>query len=228
MMVQRRVIWLIAVVAISIGACSQPGASPTSGALSSPVGSSAPQTQAPGSSAPQTQAAGTPITNADGTVTDADGFVRFPGEPTRPDQSHYYVIEDICGQFTQPFMERLAGMTFKEIRPSGNTATYLCSYYTSTKAADGKDVYILLVLDYLSVADQKAGQQALGRTVASNADIPMDNFVATQENGVINAIYLVLGPEKFLRLDRSSTSALSDAKMVALAIKLGAKMKDFK
>ena len=56
----------------------------------------------------------------------------------------------------------------------------------------------------------------------------MDNFVATQEDGVINAIYFVLGTDKFLRLDRSSTSALSDTDMLALAVKLGTKMKDFK
>ena len=138
------------------------------------------------------------------------------------------MVEDICGQFTQPFMEQLAGRTFKKIEPFSASATFGCSYYTATKAADGKDVYILLTLDYLNVVRQKAGQQVLGRTVTTNASIPMDNFVATQENGVINSIYFVLGTDKFLSLDRTSTSALSDADMLALAVKLGTKMKDFK
>jgi hypothetical protein len=163
-----------------------------------------------------------------GTVTDADGFVRFPGEPTRPDQDHYYVVEDICGQFTQAFMEGLTGRTFKKIEPAAVSTVLGCAYYTATQAADGKDAYIMLVLDYLSVANQKAGQQTLGRTVTTNASIPMDNFVATQDNGVINAIYFVLGTDKFLRLDRSSTSVLSDTELLALAVKLGTKMKDFK
>jgi hypothetical protein len=64
--------------------------------------------------------------------------------------------------------------------------------------------------------------------VTTNASIPMDNFVATQENGVINSISFVLGTDKFLSLDRTSTSVISDADMLALAVKLGTKMKDFK
>jgi hypothetical protein len=167
-------------------------------------------------------------TNPDGTVTDADGFVRFPGEPTRPDQAHYYVVEDICGQFTQGFMERLSGKTFKKVVPITSSTTYACDYYTATTAADGKDAYLLVVLNYLNVARQKAAQQTLGRTVTTNTSIPMDHWVATQENGVINAIYFVLGTDKFVRLDRSSASVLSDTELVALAVKLGTKMKDFK
>lgn len=222
MMMERRVIWLVAVASIALGACGQQGASSSLSATSTSNQSAATQT---GASA---TASATAVTNPDGTVTDSDGFVRFPGEPTRPDQAHYYVVEDICGQFTKPFMERLAGRTFKKIEPFSSSATFGCSYYTATKAADGKDVYILLTLDYLNVVRQKAGQQVLGRTVTTNASIPMDNFVATQENGVINSIYFVLGTDKFLSLDRTSTSALSDANMLALAVKLGTKMKDFK
>jgi len=168
------------------------------------------------------------VTNADGTVTDSDGFVRFPGEPTRPDQEHYYVVEDICGQFTKTFVEQLSGKTFKSVEPATSSTTYACTYYTATKAADGKDAFILLVLDYLNAERQKAGQQVLGRTVSTNASIPMDNFVATQEDGVINSIFFVLGPDKFLSLDRSSVSVLSDADMLALAVKLGTKIRDFK
>jgi hypothetical protein len=222
MITGNRVIWLVAVAAIALGACGQSGA--TSGATSS---GSVTSTSNP-SVATQTGASATSVVNADGTVTDSDGFVRFPGEPTRPDQQHYYVVEDICGQFTQPFMEQLTGKTFKKIEPSAVSTTYGCVYYTATTAADGKDAYILLVLDYLNVADQKAGQQALGRTVTTNASIPMDNFVATQENGLINGICFIFGTDKFLRLDRTSTSALSDADMLAAAVKLGTKMKDFK
>ncbi len=223
-MTDRRVISLVALAAIVLGACSQQSTASTGGATTSP----APSTATPSEATATTSA--TSRTNPDGTITDGDGFVRFPGEPTRPDQEHYYVVEDICGQFTQPFMERLTGKTFKKVEPptSSSTTTYACNYFTATQAADGKDAYILLVLDYLNVANQKIGQVALGRTVSTNASIPMDNFVATQENGVVNAIYFVLGPDKFLRLDRTSTSALTDTDMLALAVKIGNKMRDFK
>jgi hypothetical protein len=217
-----RVIWLAAVASIALGACGQQGATSSGSATSTSNHSEAVQTHA------SATANATSATNADGTVTDSDGFVRFPGEPTRPDQQHYYVVEDICGQFTKPFMEQLSGMTFKSVEPATSSTTYACTYYTATKAADGRDAFILLVLDYLNAERQKAGQQVLGRTVSTNASIPMDNFVATQENGAINSIFFVLGPDKFLSLDRSSTSVLSDADVLALAVKLGTKIRDFK
>ena len=222
MMTGSRVIWLAVVAAIAVGACGQPGASSGGGATGTSNQSLATQTEV------SATASVASVANADGTVTDSDGFVRFPGEPTRPDQQHYYVVEDICGQFTRTFMERLSGRTFKSVEPATSSTTYACTYYTATKAADGADAFILLVLDYLNAESQKAGQQVLGRTVSTNASIPMDNFVATQENGVINSIYFVLGPDKFLRLDRSSTSVLPDPDMLALAVKLGTKMRDFK
>jgi hypothetical protein len=225
---RRVVISLVAMASIALGACGQSGASPSGG----PTPDTRPTTTQTDATTTQTDATPTPSamsqTNPDGTTTDSDGFVRFPGEPTRPDQEHYYLVGDICGQFTQAFMEGLSGKKFKKIEPSAVSTVNGCAYYTATTADDGKDAYIMLVLDYLSVANQKAGQQALGRTVTANAGIPMDNFVATQEDGVINAIYFVLGTDKFLRLDRSSTSALSDTDMLALAVKLGTKMKDFK
>ena len=124
------------------------------------------------------------------------------------------MVEDICGQFTQAVHGRAQREDVQEDRayhgPSSST-TFACDYYTSTQAADGKDAYLLLVLNYLNVAQQKAAQETLGRTVTTNASIPMDNWVSTQDNGVINAIYFVLGTDKFMRLDRSSTSVLSDS-----------------
>jgi hypothetical protein len=222
-MTKRSVVSLVAIASMAfLGACSGSGASPSGSPTTASSQSTATQTDA------TSTAAATSQTNTDGTTTDSDGFVRFPGEPTRPDQDHYYVVEDICGQFTKPFMEGLTGKAIKKIEPAAVSTVHGCAYYTATTADDGKDAYVMLVLDYLSVANQKAGQQTLGRTVTTDASIPMDNFVATQDDGIVNAIYFVFGPEKFLRLDRSSTSALSDADMLALAVKLGTKMKDFR
>jgi len=229
----RVVISLVAMASIALSACGQSGASPSGGSTPD-TGPTTTQTEATPTPSAMTQTEATPTpsamsqTNPDGTVTDADGFVRFPGEPTRPDQAHYYVVEDICGQFTQAFMEGLSGKTFKKLVPITSSTTYACDYYTATTAADGKDAYLLVVLNYLNVDHQKAAQVTLGRTITTNSGIPMDHWVATQDNGVINAIYFVLGTDKFMRLDRSSTSVLSDTELVALAVKLGTKMKDFK
>lgn len=222
-MTKGRVISLVAIASmVFLGACSGSGASPSGGQTTASTQSTTTQATA------TSTASATSQTSPDGTTTDSDGFVRFPGEPTRPDQEHYYVAADICGQFTKPFMEGLTGRTFKKIVPMSSSTVYACDYYTAATAADVRDPYLLLVLTYMNSARVKANQATLGRTVTTNASIPMDNFVATQDNGVINAIYFVLGPERFLRLDRTSPSVISDVDMLALAVKLGTKMKDFK
>ncbi len=159
--------------------------------------------------------------------TDADGFVRFPGEPTREDKS-YYIIEDICGQFTQKFMEGITGLSFVKIEPFSGDSTYGCQYYTSTKEEGGVDSFFSISLDYLEVADQKKGHEMLGRKIITEPKINMEPFIIVQQASLINEIYLVLAPNKFLSINRSSGKVLSEAQDLELAIKLAEKIKNFK
>jgi uncharacterized protein YaiL (DUF2058 family) len=48
------------------------------------------------------------------------------------------------------------------------------------------------------VEKQKKGQEMLGRTIKTDPRIEMDHFIVWQPDGLINSIYLVLGPEKFI------------------------------
>jgi hypothetical protein len=148
-------------------------------------------------------------------------FVQYPGEPSRQDKS-YYIVEDICGQFTQPFIENLLGQKLARIEPSKISTLYNCTYYLDDKE------YVMLVLDYLKAENQKTGQEAMGRKVEKNSDIPMDNWVATQEDGEINNVYFILGPEKFISLERSSKAALTNDKILDFSAKLGAAIKEYK
>jgi hypothetical protein len=148
-------------------------------------------------------------------------FVQYPGEPSRQDKS-YYVVEDICGQFTQSFMESMLGQKLLRIEPSKISTLYNCTYYLDDKE------YVMLVLDYLKAENQKIGQEAMGRKVEKKSDIPMDNWVVTQEDGEINNIYFILGPEKFLSLQRSSKAALTNDKILDFSKKLGAAIKEYK
>ena len=148
-------------------------------------------------------------------------FVQYPGEPSRQDKS-YYIVEDICGQFTQKFVENLLSNNITKIEPSKISSVYACSYYLDDKE------YIMLALDYLKVENQKTGQEAMGRKVEKNPKIPMDNFVVWQEDGAINDVYFILGPEKFLRLERSSKAALTNDQIIDFSVKLGGAIKGYK
>jgi hypothetical protein len=66
-------------------------------------------------------------------------FVEYPGEPTRQDKS-YYIVEDICGQFTREFVENIVGQNIINLEEFEDRQTFGCKYNLST----GKFVTITL------------------------------------------------------------------------------------
>lgn len=162
-------------------------------------------------------------TNANEEYNDPDGFHHFAGEPTRQ-IPNYVILEDICGQFTQQYMENTLGKKIAKIEPSKIDELYNCKYYLADKPND----YVMLILDYLSTENQKKGQEFLGRKVISDSSIPMDNMVAYQENNLINTIHLNLGSDKFIAIERSSAAALTEQENLDLAKKIGEKIKSYK
>lgn len=151
----------------------------------------------------------------------ANCFVKYPGEPSRSDKS-YYIVEDICGQFTKEFMENMYGAKLDRMELPQVATINNCTYYFNEKEN------VMLNLEYLSVENQKAGNEAMDRKVEKSSKIPMDNMVAYQEDGSINVIYLVLGPNKFISMRPSSKSAIENEKFIALAANIASAIKDYK
>ena len=210
------IILFLAVIMLS--ACSQPAANEQSGTTGA-------DTANQGDTQPADQPAVTGGTES-AAGEDADGFVRLPGEPSRGD-SAYYITGDVCGQFTKKFMAGLLGKAITEAKPSYAELTN-CQYSLGEPNQFGQAPNVLLSLSFLPIANQVKGQSAMKRTVAPDPSIPMDNYVVKQDNGLINEIYLVLGPNKFLSINRSSGNVLSEAEVLDLARKLAAKIKDYK
>ncbi|MCX6743386.1 MAG: hypothetical protein NT116_04085 [Candidatus Parcubacteria bacterium] len=151
----------------------------------------------------------------------ASCFVEYPGEPTREDKS-YYIVEDICGQFTKEFMENILGQQVVKVEAPKISGLYNCSYYLNDKD------YIMLVLDYLSVADQKKGREFIGHKIMVDNRITMENFYAVQENGLINTVYLVLDPEKFISIERPNAKVLEGDLILQFAARLAEQIKNYK
>lgn len=149
-------------------------------------------------------------------------FVEYPGEPTRQDKS-YYIIEDICGQFTKEFVQNALGKPILGVEPSKISSLYNCSYFLNDK----KD-YVMLVLEYLSIENQKKGHESMGRTLKSDSRIPMENYLTWQGDGLLNTIYLVLEPEKFISIERSSGSGLTAEELTLFASNIGKAIKNYK
>jgi len=148
-------------------------------------------------------------------------FVQYPGEPSRQDKS-YYIVEDICGQFTSEFIGNLVGQKIVKAEASPIPSVYACHYFFNDKD------YVMLVLDYLEAAKQKIGNEFMGRKVETDSRIPMNNYVVYQEDGTINVIQLILADSKFISLNRSSSKVLGNEGMLNFAIKLAEAIKSYK
>lgn len=148
-------------------------------------------------------------------------FVKYPSEPTREDKS-YYILEDICGQFTKEFMENMLDVKLNSIQSSKISTINNCSYYFNEKE------YLTLSLEYLSIENQKKGNESMGYFVSASQQIPMENLVVKQEDGMINVIYLILNPNKFISLRPSSKQAINNEKFIKMVSNLAQAIKDYK
>jgi hypothetical protein len=151
----------------------------------------------------------------------ANCFVEYPGEPSRQDKS-YYIVEDICGQFTKEFISATLGKNIVNTKPPISSSLFNCSYYLDDQE------YVMLVMEYLSIENQKKGHESMDRTTTFESVIPMRNLVVYQDDGLINSIYLVLSDNKFISIKRSSKSNLSKEELITFATNIAKEIKDYK
>jgi hypothetical protein len=148
-------------------------------------------------------------------------FVEYPGEPSRQDKS-YYIVEDTCGQFTQEFVENALGKKIAKMELPKVSTINNCTYYFDDKE------YVMLNLEYLKVENQKIGNEAMDRKVEKDSNIPMDNMVVYDEKGIINVIYLILNPEKFISIRPSSVAATKIVNLIDFAANMAKEIKNYK
>lgn len=152
----------------------------------------------------------------------ANCFVEYPGEPSRQDKS-YYIVEDICGQFTKEFVENMLGQKIVKIETPKIASLNNCSYYLNDKE------YILFNLEYLKIENQKKFYEEFGDKIEKNPAIPMENLVLSQgPKAVKGTIYLVLNPEKFISITPSSENAEKMVNLVDFAAKVAQEIKNYK
>lgn len=142
------------------------------------------------------------------------------------------VITDMCGQFPLGQVGEMLGKPVVVTESQGQRD--FCEYYTTYdkdfyKLPNGKTAPggegVILHYENLNVANQKTGQEALGRKIETNDKIKMENFLAIEEDGAINSIYLVLDPNHFVSVDRSSAEVASEEEIVDFAAKVAEKLK---
>jgi len=127
---------------------------------------------------------------------------------------------DVCAEFPKEFITTALGKNIVRTETNNSQTTNVCQYFTD------ENNFVTLRLNNLSVEDQKKGQTTLGRTITTNDQIKMEHFVVLQENGLINGVYLVLNPNLFIAIDRTSTKAASEEEMITFAAKIAEKIQN--
>ncbi len=123
-------------------------------------------------------------------------------------------MTDLCNVLTKEQVSELSGKQVIKTVPLTSGTLHSCQYYLNDSQA------IVINNDLLNVENQKKGQEFLGRKIITNPKIPMENFLVIQEDGLINAIYLVLGPNNYVSINRTSAKTLTEDEMISLATKL--------
>lgn len=160
------------------------------------------------------------IKNNDSTTNETD-FTNEQQENMQEDQdAQPKIILDtqMCTQFSETFVSNALGQKIyaTKYQSASNYTTFTCQYYLTENTTGS---FVSLTLAYLDIEKQKQGQEILDRTIEINKDIPMENFIAIQDDGNINAIYLVLHSMAYVRVDRSNNS-LDNDELINFAIKV--------
>jgi len=138
------------------------------------------------------------------------------GQSKRPMMGQDSFGLSVCSEVPKELIARIIGKQVTDIIDFSTSKDTGCKYYTNRK----NEEYILVSVVYLNAEKQKKGQMILGRSVTTSGKIGMEHFIALQENGMINAIYLVMAPEKYVRIDRSSKDVATNDQLTDLAAKV--------
>lgn len=151
-----------------------------------------------------------------GEQSDQSTEVKVPGKK-RDMMGQYSFGLAVCEEVKKDLVASVIGKPITETEDYSNNSETGCKYYTNKANFEN----IIINVSFTAAENQKKGQQALGRSITTNPKIPMDHFIAVQEDGTtINGIYLVMAPQKFVRVDRSSLKVADNDQMIDLASKV--------
>lgn len=138
-------------------------------------------------------------TNTETSTTSSSNTNSSAGNATRQMMGQESFGLAVCEEVPETLVSEVIGKTISETEDVSTQTDTGCTYYTNKANLE----YVLVKVVYMSGENQKKGQEALGRTITTNPKIGIDHFIAMQKDGNINAIYLLMAPEKFVRIDRT-------------------------
>jgi len=128
----------------------------------------------------------------------------------------------VCDEMTKDKVAAIINKPVIKTQDYSNTASTGCEYFISATG------FVIIDVGFTDFADQKLGLKALDRTFKTESRIKLENFMAYTEKGLTD-IYMNVAPgKKYVRVGRSSTTAVDDETLIKLAIATEAKIRSYK
>jgi hypothetical protein len=154
-----------------------------------------------------------PPTNTETTTTSDSDFHRTGQNSFGLAVCDEMTIDEVASAINKPVLN---------IQDYSNSASTGCEYFVSDTG------FVVIDVGYGDMANQKLGLEALDRTIKTDSRITLENMLAYSENGLMDVYINVESGQKYVRVGRSSTTAVDEETLIKLAIATEAKIISYK
>jgi len=141
------------------------------------------------------------------------------------------VGDNTCQYFTADFVYSATGKSVVKVEPDWILPEQACRYYftydpnTNSQYDDprlrGGGQMIFMMVENLSVENQKKGLEVLGGTYKSEPRIKMENMLTYREDGSLRDIRLIINPNRYVRIETNSGSkGITEEELIQFVIKV--------
>ena len=154
------------------------------------------------------------ITSGTQTIAPTDSVTKGSVQATRPMMGQESFGLAVCEEVPQALVEKIIGKPIVEIKDHSDNDTTGCEYVTNKDTLEN----VVIVVAYLDAENQKKFYESTGKSVKTDPDIGMPHFYVWDEGkSQIGGIYLLMAPKKYVRVERSSLTAMTNEQSLALA-----------
>jgi len=129
---------------------------------------------------------------------------------------------EVCNEMTKNEVAKVIGKTIVKTEDYSNSGSTGCEYFLENTS------FVIIDVGYGDMAKQKKGLEVLDRTLKTESRIKLENFLAYTEKGLNDAYMNVAPGQKYVRVGRSSISAVDEEALIKLAIATEAKIRSYK
>lgn len=154
------------------------------------------------------------VTSGTQTTAPTDNVTKGSVQATRPMMGQESFGLAVCEEVPQALVEKVIGKPIVEVKDHSDNDTTGCTYYTDKDTMED----VVVVVAYLDAENQKKFYESTGKSIKTDPTIGMPHFyVWNEEKGQIGGIFLLMAPKKYVRVERSSLTALTNDQSLALA-----------